>query len=147
MKKILLLFIFVFTIHLCFSQRGPRERVKAFKIAYITEQLNLSSKEAQQFWPIYNEHEDTMENLKKKERTSVRALKEANGFENLNEKEAEDFLSNYLLAEEQKYLARKKLITDLRKVIPHKKILKLVKAEMDFNKRLLKQLRDRRQGN
>ncbi|MFD2561356.1 sensor of ECF-type sigma factor [Aquimarina rubra] len=147
MKKILLLFIIVFTINVSYSQRGPRGRVKALKIAYITEQLDLSSKEAQQFWPIYNEHEDTMESLKRKERKSVRALKETNGFENLNEKEAEDFLNNYLLAEEEKFIARKKLITDLRQIIPHKKILKLVKAEMDFNKRLLKQLRDRRQGN
>ncbi|MHA7057614.1 sensor of ECF-type sigma factor [Aquimarina sp. M1] len=146
MKKIVLLLLIVFTFN-AFGQRGPKGRVKALKIAYITEQLDLSSKEAQQFWPIYNAHEDTMSNLKMKERKSVRALKETNGFENLNEKEAEDFLSNYLLAEEQKYLSRKKLITDLRNVIPHKKILKLVKAEMDFNRRLLKQLRDRRQGN
>ncbi|WP_378172192.1 hypothetical protein [Aquimarina sp. SS2-1] len=147
MKKILLLLIIVFTINHSYTQRGPAGRVKALKIAYITEQLDLTSKEAQQFWPIYNAHEDTMENLKRKERKSVRALKEANEFQNLNEKEAENFLNNYLLAEEQKYLARKTLITDLRQIIPHKKILKLVKAEMDFNRRLLKQLRDRRQGN
>ncbi len=145
MKKILLLCIIVFTTNNILAQKGPRERVKAHKIAYITEQLNLSSKEAQKFWPIYNEHEATMDGLKKKERKSVRAIKEAEGFDNLTEKEAEDFLSSYIEAEEQKFLARKNLITDLRQVIPHKKILKLVKAEMDFNKRLLKQLRKRRQ--
>ncbi|MDH7447206.1 sensor of ECF-type sigma factor [Aquimarina sp. 2201CG14-23] len=147
MKKILLLCIIVFTANISLAQKGSRERVKALKIAYITEQLNLNSKEAQQFWPIYNEHQDTMEGLKKKERKSIRAIKEAEGFDSLSENEAEDFLSNYLQAEERKFIARKKLITDLRQVIPHKKILKLVKAEMDFNKRLLKQLRNRRQRN
>lgn len=146
MKKILLLFIIVFTINFSFGQRGPRGKVKALKIAYITEQLDLSSKEAQEFWPIYNEHEETMENLKRTERKSLRAIKESNGFENLTETQAKDFLNNYIKAEEKKHLMRKKLITDLRQVIPHKKILKLVKAEMDFNKRLLKQLRNRRQG-
>lgn len=146
MKKILLLFIIVFTINFSFGQRGPRGKVKALKIAYITEQLDLSSKEAQQFWPIYNEHEETMEGFKRKERKSIKAIKEANGFENLSEKESEEFLNNYIKAEEKKFLTRKKLISDLRQVIPHKKILKLVKAEMDFNKRLLKQLRNRRQG-
>jgi len=147
MKKILLLFIIVFTINISYSQRGSRERVKTLKIAYITEQLNLSSKEAQQFWPIYNKHDETMESLKKEERRSIRSIKDADGPEGLSEKEAEELLRNHIKGEEQKLNARKKLITDLRQVIPYKKILKLVKAERDFNKRLLKQLRDRRQRN
>ncbi|MBW1295729.1 sensor of ECF-type sigma factor [Aquimarina litoralis] len=147
MKKILLLCLMIFTMNLSFGQRGPRGKVKALKIAYITEQLDLSSKEAQQFWPIYNEHEETMDNLKRSERKSIRAIKEANGFNNITEEQAEGFLNNYLSAEEQKFQARKKLISNLQKVIPHKKILKLIKAEMDFNKRLLKQLRDRRRAN
>ncbi|WP_299211898.1 sensor of ECF-type sigma factor [uncultured Aquimarina sp.] len=147
MKKILLLFIIVFTINVSYSQRDSRERVKALKIAYITEQLNLSSREAQQFWPIYNEHDETMESLKKEERRSIRSIKDVYGPEGLSEKEAEEFLRNHIKGEEQKLNARKKLITDLRQVISHKKILKLVKAERDFNKRLLKQLRDRRQRN
>ncbi|MGY3793556.1 sensor of ECF-type sigma factor [uncultured Aquimarina sp.] len=147
MKKILLLCVVIFTVNFSFGQRGPREKVKALKIAYITEQLDLSTKEAQQFWPIYNEHEEAMENLKRNERKSIRAIKEANGLENISEQEAEDFLTNYVSAEEKKFLARKQLIKNLSTVIPHKKILKLVKAEMDFNKRLLKQLRDRRRAN
>jgi len=147
MKKILPLFIIVFTIHTSMAQKGPRERVKALKIAHITEQLDLSSKEAQEFWPIYNAHENTMEALKKNERKSMRAIKQADGIENISEKEASDFISNHLTTEEQKLIARKKLISDLKNVIPNKKILKLVRAEMDFNRRLLKQLRDRRRRN
>ncbi|GAA0729535.1 hypothetical protein GCM10009430_39800 [Aquimarina litoralis] len=147
MKKILLLCLVIFTVNFSFGQRGPRGKVKALKIAYITEQLDLSTKEAQQFWPIYNEHEEAMENLKRNERKSIRAIKEANGLENISEQEAEDFLTNYVSTEEKKFLARKQLIKNLSNVIPNKKILKLVKAEMDFNKRLLKQLRDRRRAN
>ncbi|WP_299256589.1 sensor of ECF-type sigma factor [uncultured Aquimarina sp.] len=145
MKKILLLFIIVFTINVSYSQRGSRERVKTLKIAYITEQLNLSSKEAQQFWPIYNEHDETMDSLKKEERRSIKLIKDADGSEGISEKEAEEFLRNHLKGEEQKLNVHKKLIKDLRQVISHKKILKLVKAEREFNKRLLKQLRNRRQ--
>jgi len=36
------------------------DRVKAYKIAYITDQLSLTEKEAQKFWPIYNAHEELM---------------------------------------------------------------------------------------
>lgn len=147
MKKILLLFIMVFTMHISMAQKGPRERVKALKIAHITEQLDLSSEEAQEFWPIYNTHEKTMEALRKNERKSIRAIKQADGLDNISEKEASDFITSHLTTEEQKLIARKRLISDLKNIIPDKKILKLVKAEMDFNRRLLKQLRDRPRRN
>ncbi len=147
MKKILVLVVIVFGINFSFGQRKPREKVKALKIAYITDKLDLSSNEAQQFWPIYNEYEATIEGLKKNKRASTRELKEVNGYKNVSEKEAEDYINNYLSAEEQKFIARKKLITSLRQVLPHKKILKLVKAEIDFNKRLLQRLRNRRERN
>jgi hypothetical protein len=33
-------------------------RIEALKIAYITKKLNLSTDEAQKFWPIYNKYMD-----------------------------------------------------------------------------------------
>ncbi|MBQ4821809.1 sensor of ECF-type sigma factor [Aquimarina sp. MMG016] len=144
MKNILLLICITFTLQI-YAQKGQREKVKAFKVAYITEQLDLSSKEAQQFWPIYNEHQETVENLKKEERKLIRSLKDANnGPDGLSDKQAGDFLDNYLDAEDKKAQSRKKLIIDLQKVLSNKKILKLIKAETDFNKRLMQQLRERR---
>ncbi len=41
------------------------DKIKALKIAFITEKLNLSEKEAQQFWPIYNSYHEDMSNLKR----------------------------------------------------------------------------------
>lgn len=148
MKKILLFICLVFISINVIGQNPAREKIKAFKVAYITEQLNLSSKEAQQFWPIYNTHEQTVEKLKKQERRLIRALKDANqGPDGLSERQAGEFLSNYLEAETQKTQARKTLIKDLQSVLSNKKILRLIKAENDFNKRLLermKQWRNRR---
>ncbi len=148
MKKIIVFICIVFTSFGSFAQNGPRERMKAFKIAYITEQLNLTSKEAQQFWPIYNNHESVVENLKRKERMLIKGIKGAhNGPDGLSDKQAGDFLDQYLKAEEQKSQARQKLITDLKKAISNKKILKLIKAETDFNRRILDRIRERRKRN
>ncbi|MCB0697691.1 MAG: hypothetical protein KDC07_10020, partial [Chitinophagaceae bacterium] len=33
------------------------DRIKALKIAYITEKLDLTSEQAQKFWPVYNRYE------------------------------------------------------------------------------------------
>ncbi len=64
MKKILLyglicLFAFIHTGH---SQDGSR--LEALKIAYITKKLNLSTEEAQRFWPIYNEYSEEIRQAK-----------------------------------------------------------------------------------
>ncbi|MEB3346118.1 hypothetical protein U6A24_11640 [Aquimarina gracilis] len=148
MKKILLFICIAFTVYTTTAQNGPRERMKAFKVAYITEKLNLSSKEAQQFWPIYNRHEETLENLKRKERRIIKSLKESNnGPDGLSDAKAGEFLKQYLQVDQQKSKARQKLITDLQEVMPNKKILRLIKAESDFNKRILDRIRERRKMN
>ncbi len=126
------------------AQNGPRERIKAFKVAYITEQLNLTSKEAQKFWPIYNEHQETIETLRIKERRAMASIKGPNQIDNISDQQAGDLLNNYVNNVEQKSKARQKLIKDLQNVLPKKKILKLVKAEIGFNKRMLDKIRERR---
>lgn len=45
-----------------------REALRAKKVAYITDHLDLSVKDAQQFWPVYNEYEKKMEHLIDQER-------------------------------------------------------------------------------
>jgi hypothetical protein len=138
MKKIILFTCFAcFTIGI-FGQHGSKEKIKTFKIAYITEKLDLTSKEAQQFWPVYNTHQETVEKLRRQERKLIKSIKEA------NDKQAEAILSSFLEIEEQKSQSKKKLITDLKKVLSYKKILKLIKAEADFHKRMLARIREQR---
>ncbi|HVX24919.1 MAG TPA: hypothetical protein VHB70_01155 [Parafilimonas sp.] len=63
MKKIypLLLFLF-FHSYFCFSQQPPNEdddqRIDVIKMAYISQELNLSPQEAQNFWPVYNNYQN-----------------------------------------------------------------------------------------
>ncbi len=145
MKKILLLTCIILISNISFAQKGSREKVKAFKVAYITEKLELSSTEAQEFWPLYNAHQETISKLRMQKRKIIRALKEANANQqDLSDEEATKYLDNHFKLEEQKHLSRKKLLTDLKKVISSKKILKLLKAETDFNKRILERIKEKR---
>ncbi len=41
-------------------QERMQSRIESQKIAFITQKLDLSPSEAQQFWPIYNEYQATM---------------------------------------------------------------------------------------
>jgi hypothetical protein len=62
----------------------------------------------------------------------------------LSEKEASTLLVQMESTEDELYQAKKKLINSLKGVLPPVKILKLKKAEDDFNRKLLQQYRDKR---
>ena len=141
---ILLLLLICYNIN---AQRSPRERVKAFKIAYITEQLDLTPQEAQKFWPIYNEHEENMEKVNKREKNLIRDLRQQSTSPDFTDSMAGEYLNDFITVEEKKASLKKQLIVSLKNVIPNKKILTLIKAEADFHKRLVQQLREKRRGN
>ena len=63
--KILFPIIFLLVTSLSFYKRikKKREKVKALKVAYITEQLELTTDEAQKFWPIYNAFDEKQSEL------------------------------------------------------------------------------------
>ena len=58
---IILLFVSISTFAQLEKEKGYTkkisEKLKALKVAHITEQLDLTKKEAENFWPIYNAHE------------------------------------------------------------------------------------------
>ena len=39
------------------NSKPNREKIKAMKVGFITEKLDLTTAEAQKFWPVYNEFE------------------------------------------------------------------------------------------
>ena len=47
------------------NNQAMADKVEALRIAYITQQLNLTPEEAQKFWPIYNVYKSELEGLRK----------------------------------------------------------------------------------
>ncbi|MEO1011219.1 MAG: hypothetical protein AAFX53_07915 [Bacteroidota bacterium] len=128
-----------------FAQDGPgRERIRTLKVAFITERLNLSSKEAQVFWPVYNEHEQQLEALRKRERVEIRG--QLRNLDQLSEKEISILLDELIAIQEKKQQQDTDFIKQIKKLISPKKTLLLLKAEEDFKRRLLKEMRNRRRG-
>jgi Skp family chaperone for outer membrane proteins len=143
MKKILLILL-VFTSGLLNAQDDRHEKIKALKVALITEALDLSSSEAEKFWPVYNAYDEKMHSLRKNERKEIhRAYKK--DLENMSEAEA-----NALIDKVQDYKAkelayRNELIKGLRKVISSNKIIQLSKAEEEFKRQLLERFKKGRE--
>lgn len=110
------------------------ERIKAMRVAFITERLNLTPEEAQQFWPIYNQFESTKKGLRKSHKEKMRS---ANRIEELSDAEVESLIAANFEYEEKQLALTKQLVEDLRNVIPAKKIAKLIKAEKAFKEKIV----------
>lgn len=145
-KNILPLLLFL-TSFSFFAQNGKidekREKIKAFKVSFLTTELELTSTEAEKFWPIYNAYDDKQFDLKHlKMKTYLRKLNDDN-INNLSEKEAVTLLSQIESTDKELYVLREKYMASLKKILSAKKILKLKKSEDDFNRKLLQQYRDK----
>jgi len=141
-KKIATLLVLLFTVTQTFSQRKPDgEKIKSLKVAYITERLDLTSTEAQAFWPIYNAYEEKLEEFRQQERSQIYSkLRE---MESKSDSEIEKLLQNLVSLEKEKHIVRQQFLKDIRKVISAKKTFLLLKTENGFKRRLLKQYRQK----
>jgi len=141
MKNFIITLLLLLIITPGFSQ-NKRDRIKALKVAFITEKLDLTPTEAQQFWPIYNQFESNKESL----RRHMAAKKIEMDFENLSEVEAQKVVEDIIANEQQKTKNETDFLKKLMGVIPSKKIIMLKVAEENFKKRMLEEFRKRRRN-
>lgn len=143
MKNILYILALFFSLA-SFTQTRPemRERIKTQKVAFITEKLSLTTSEAEKFWPVYNAFEATEDNIRTKDYRVVKQAMRKNP--DMPEAEANKLLEQLVNAEEKMHKAKMKLFSDLKGVISSNKIIRLKRAEDEFNRELLKKLRDMR---
>jgi len=126
------------------DRNESREKIKALKIAYLTEQLALTTSEAEKFWPIYNTFDKEQHELRDKQRFEMRkALKSGASVDAIDEKEAEKLINLKLATDKQLYEIEKEFIQKITGIISYKKIIKLQMAEMEFGRKLLKKYHQR----
>lgn len=137
--------IFLLTFLLAFATANAQphnnkkhERIKALKIAYITEQLNLSAEQAQKFWPVYNSFE--------KEKWSIRKSffdKYRNDNPTSDKHAAREYVEANLDYQQQELTLKKKYKDELLKTISAEQLAALYKSERGFRQMLIKELGDR----
>ena len=126
-------------------KRQDQDKIKAYKIAYITDQLNLSSSEAERFWPVYNEHEEQLAKLRKEENLSIRKLiKNRDQINDISESDAKNIVTSVSRIMDKMHSVNKEYFQKLKKILPFKKILKLQVAEKQFKRKLFENLKKRR---
>ena len=127
-----------------FAQTGSgMDKIKSLKIAFITERLNLSSEEAAVFWPVYNEHEASLEALRLRERNEIRGR--LRNFQNMSDQQIQQLMDEFLNLQKERSERNIAFLKRMTNLISARKTFLLIKAEDDFKKRLLQQIQQRRQ--
>ncbi len=143
MRTILMSLLLLSTLHI--KAQGPpedqKEKVEAMKIGYITKELNLTTAEAQQFWPVYNKFQDELEQLRKNRRSDLMNVKL--NFDNMSDADLAKAIDNELQFQQQELDLRKKYIDEYKKVLPVRKVARLMRAEHTFKMELLREFRHR----
>lgn len=126
MKKYLLfLLVFFGTFSVAFAQNSNarNEKIKALKIAFITQKLHLTATEAEKFWPVYNQYENEIRQLRADNRGG-------------------DVLEN-----EQKLLdIRKKYKPAFEKILGPSRLNDLYNSEREFRNVLIQRLKEQSHG-
>lgn len=140
LKYIALLFVLLIAAD-GFAQpkQKPSDRIDAMKVAFITKRLELTSDEAEKFWPIYNDYQDKRDALREELLRAKRKVK--NGDPNvLTDADYEAYLQAETTYQQKDADLQKDFLNRLRKVLPKRKVALLLIAEEDFKKELLKRM-------
>ena len=143
-NKLLLILLFLLSIH-SFAQtqmEDKKEQIRALKVGFITNELALTTDEATKFWPIYNAYDDKQFEMRHQKMKAFKQRMDAD-LEKMTEKEASALLAQMENTEDELYQIRKKFVANLKGILPSVKIIKLKKAEDDFNRKLLQQYRNK----
>ncbi len=107
---------------------GWKDRIKAEKIAFITSELELTSEEAQAFWPIYNKYTEQCAEQNKAVREAYKDLKEAIEAES----GVESKLDAYVKALDEQKCSAADAVKEYKKVLSAEKVAKLYVSEEKF---------------
>lgn len=125
------------------NDQEAMQKIESLKMAYLTNQLNLSPSEAQKFWPVYNQYESQLQQINRERRENQL---QRNNLKDPSDQQIEQSLNRDFQLRQQALQLRENYRKQFQQVIPPRKVSRLYQSEKDFNMKLIQELR-RRQDN
>lgn len=121
------------------NKKDAHEKWKVEKIAFLTDAMELTSAEAEKFWPVYNKAEAEKKASWKQVLKAYRELDSAIDA-GKDDKEIAGLLDKYISALESGKDIDGKYVTEYRKFLSDKKVAKLFIAEESFRRHQIHKL-------
>ena len=112
------------------------EKIRSMKIAYLTDQLDISADEAKLFWPVYEDFEKKMDMLHSKEWSLIENNQSS------DDVKSKETLVQLLQIEEDECRLKKEYLKKINDILGTQRLLRLKKFERDFKRELLRKMRE-----
>lgn len=157
MKKLLLTMGVLACFSLCIRAQQPQqsqqggqgqpnnpssgaEKIEALKVAFLSQKMNLSSKQAEKFWPIYNDYQKEMQQLVNERKQFNQANKAAGS---VSDTKADQNLDQEFVFRQKALAIQEKYKNEFLQVLPAHKVSTFYKSEGEFRNRLIRELSNR----
>ncbi len=122
------------------SPSSGAEKIEALKVAFLSQKMNLSQKQAEKFWPLYNDYQKEMQQLVDQRKQFNRANKTAGS---VSDAKADQNLDQEFAFRQQALAIQEKYKNEFLKVLPPRKVANFYKSEGEFKNRLIRELSNR----
>lgn len=119
------------------------ERFNAQRVAFFTDRLRLTSKEAQVFWPVYNEYQDEKNKIIEGRKELTRNLMQKQ--RTLSDKEIEELGDKYVESVKKEAELLEVYHKKFKEILPIRKVMRIYSTETQFKNFLLRQIQQSRE--
>ena len=142
MKRDIIILIYqaIFPLIQVTAQNPNLEKLNAYKIAFFTRRMNLTSQEAEKFWPVYNEFQDKR-NAIQTERQALNRNFNQNEL-NMTEKELIEAGDKHVSLQVQEASLAQEYHKKFKEILAPAKIIRLYQAENQYRLQLLNELKN-----
>ncbi len=128
-----------------YAQNPNMEKFSTYKIGFFTKKMNLTSQEAEKFWPVYNEYQK-QKNLIQRDRIVL--IKDFNQNENtLSNSQLNDMGDKLIKDLSDESSLAVSFHSKIREILPPAKVIRYYQAENQYKIQLLKELQQNKQQN
>jgi len=145
MKRIIifLLIILIYPVTKSVGQNTNLEKLNNYKIGFFTKKLNLTSEEAEKFWPVYNEYQGQRNQIQLEKMKLNRTFNQNES--TLSDKQLEEMGDKYVDCIVQESALAVTFHKKLKTVLSPAKVIMYYQAENQYKVQLLNELQNARQ--
>jgi hypothetical protein len=121
------------------SFESRHDRLKSQKVAYFSNNIDLSPREAEKFWPVYNEYNNQREAISQERNKILQQLSYSENME--NDKDIKMLLDNYTASFAKEAELFRRYYQKFLEILPPKKVVRLYVTEEQFKQMLLRSIR------
>lgn len=141
--SIVLMAILIFPLTRLAAQNPNLEKLNSYKIGFFTKKLNLTSGEAEKFWPVYNEYQK-QKNLIQMDKVNL--IRDFNQNEaKLSDSQLTEIGDKLIATIVQESTLASTFHKKLKEVLPPAKVIRFYQAENQYKIQLLNELQSAKQ--